>query len=91
MQTNCPIHGPQGIGLVCEHIALAVSRGERVGFFWGPKTDTARPDAWCSECEASSRALGNASHDKWFQEAEFKVFCSSCWDEAKAICGGFSN
>jgi hypothetical protein len=46
-QTQCPVHGREDIGLVCEHIALAVDRGERVGFFWGDDTNTARPDAWC--------------------------------------------
>ena len=33
-QIQCPIHGREGIGLVCEHIAVAVDRGERVGFYW---------------------------------------------------------
>ena len=50
-QIQCPIHGREGIGLVCEHIAVAVDRGERVGFYWGDDSDTARPDAWCLTCE----------------------------------------
>jgi hypothetical protein len=41
-QTNCPVHGQQGIGLVCTHIAHAVDGGEKVGFYWGDDTDTAR-------------------------------------------------
>jgi hypothetical protein len=28
------VHGREGIGLVCEHITVAVDCGERVGFFW---------------------------------------------------------
>jgi hypothetical protein len=88
---NCPSHGEQGIGLVCKHIAFAVDSGERVGFFWGDDADTARPDAWCRECEKALVALNGRSTEGWFQEAGFKVFCAMCWDEAKAICGGFAN
>ena len=91
MKVNCDLHGEQGIGLVCKHLALALDPGARVGFYWGDDTDTARPDAWCSECEAALVALKGRSSEKWFQEAEFKVFCAMCWDEAKAVCGGFSN
>ena len=88
-QTECPVHGLEGIGLVCEHIAFAVGRGERIGFFWGNDTDTARPDAWCSECERALLALNGASSEQWFRDARFKIFCAKCWDEAKRVCGGF--
>jgi hypothetical protein len=88
-QTQCAVHGRQGIGLVCEHIALAVDRGERVGFFWGDDTDTARPDAWCLKCEQALLALHGASSEGWFRDAGFKVVCAKCWDDAKIICGGF--
>jgi len=87
-QTLCPVHGRGGIGLVCEHIAFAVDRGERVGFYWGDDTDTARPDAWCRECEAALRALDGASSEQWFRNARFKIFCAKCWDEAKLVCSG---
>lgn len=86
---NCSVHGPQGIGLVCEHIALALDRGEKVGFYWGDDTDTARPDAWCSSCEHALVALQGASSEQWFRDARFKILCARCWDEAKAVCGGF--
>ena len=36
-------------------------------------------------------ALKRASSEKWFKEAEFKILCAACWDEAKAVCGGFTN
>lgn len=85
----CRKHGSQGIGLVCKPIAFAVQRGERVGFFWGDDTDTARPDAWCSECERALVALCGASSEQWFINARFKMFCASCWDDAKVVCGGF--
>jgi len=88
-ETSCPIHGREGIGLVCEHIAFAVDRAERVGFYWGNDSDTARPDAWCSECERSLVSLNSASSEQWFVAARFKTFCAKCWDEAKHVCGGF--
>jgi len=55
-QIDCVSHGRQGIGLVCEHIAFAIDRGEKVGFFWGDDTDTARPGAWCLKCEGPRRS-----------------------------------
>jgi hypothetical protein len=89
--TKCPTHGKQGIGLVCRHVAFALLERKRVGFFWGDDTDTARPDAWCQGCEEALVALKGASSEKWFKEAEFKILCAACWDEAKVVCGGFTN
>lgn len=74
---------------LCEHIAVAVDRGDRVGFFWGDDTDTARPDAWCFECEKAVVALGGVSSEQWFIDARFKILCAICWDEATVVCGGF--
>ena len=87
-ETQCGKHGRQGIGLACTHVAHAIDRGERVGFFWGDDTDTARPDAWCSECERALVALNGASAEQWFRDCEFKILCAACWDEAKWVCGG---
>lgn len=86
-QTLCPSHGTQGVGLVCKHIAHAVDRGEKVGFFYGDDTDTARPDAWCQVCETALIALNGADSSAWFEAAEFKLFCAACWDDASRICG----
>jgi hypothetical protein len=80
---NCGTHGSQEIALVCTHVAHAFDSGAPVGFFWGDDTDTARPDAWCRECERSLVALAGASSEKWFVAADFKIICASCWDEAK--------
>jgi hypothetical protein len=87
-EVQCSVHGRRGIGLVCEHIAHAVGRGDRVGFFWGDETDTARPDAWCMQCEQALRALNGASSEQWFLDARFKIICSNCWDEARLVCMG---
>jgi hypothetical protein len=89
-RVDCTAHGTQGIGLVCEHVAYAIDRGEQVGFFWGEDADTARPDAWCAECERALVALEGASSEEWFKNAGFKILCAKCWDEAKVVCGGFA-
>jgi hypothetical protein len=85
-KVTCTQHGRQGIGLVCTHIAHAVDTGERVGFFWGDDTDTARPDAWCRECERRLRAVppGESTAD-WFRDCDNKVVCAACWDSAKWV------
>lgn len=82
---NCSIHGQQGIGLACTHVAHAIDSGADVGFFWGDHTDTARPDAWCRECEQKLRALNGADSSDWFREADFKILCASCWDEGREL------
>jgi hypothetical protein len=87
-ETECHIHGRQGIGLVCIHIAEAMERGQMVGFHWGDDTDTARPDAWCSRCEKDLIALQGASSEQWFLDGQFKIFCAKCWDRAQQVCGG---
>jgi hypothetical protein len=81
---NCVEHGRQGIGLVCIHIAKAIESGQQVGFFWGDDSDTARPDAWCWECEqALLSLLPGQTSDAWFHDCEYKVLCAACWDLAK--------
>jgi hypothetical protein len=85
-EVHCSSHGKQRIGLVCTHVAHAVHRGEKVGFFFGDDTDTARPDAWCQTCETALIALNGANSTTWFKTAEFKIFCAACWDEASRIC-----
>ena len=69
--------------------AHAIDRGELVGFYWGTQSDLARPDAWCAECNEKRKNPGLRTEDKWFQEADFKMLCEHCWDEAKRVCGGF--
>src|SRR5687768_2312276 len=85
-EVQCERHGRNGIGLVCVHIAHAVDTGGQVGFFWGDDEDTARPDAWCWECELALRAIpAGASSAAWFENCDYKIFCAACWDHAKAV------
>lgn len=83
--TNCSIHGQQGVGLACIHIGLALDSKERVGFFWGASDGTARPDAWCAACEQRYAEMGPEAAKQWFQSCAFKVLCVVCWDEAKEL------
>lgn len=87
-ETNCKHRGRQQIALVCSHIADAVDRHEQVGFYWGDDTDTGRPDAWCSACERDLVSLQGASSERWFIAAKFRIFCVTCWDDARRVCGG---
>ena len=80
-RTNCPIHGNQGIGLVCVHAAIATDSDHRAGFFINDNTDLARPDAWCGACE--DLLCKDGWSEQWFDAADFKIFCASCWDIAK--------
>jgi hypothetical protein len=80
---ECGIHGKQGIGLVCTHVAHAIDSTEKVGFFWGDDADLARPDAWCKSCEEKLVKLNGNSSEQWFIDGDFKILCAVCWDEAK--------
>lgn len=55
----------------------------QVEFLWGGDTDTARPDAWCRQCEDALVALAGDSTERWFLDGAYKVLCAGCWDEAK--------
>ncbi len=81
---KCSRHGVEGIALASVHVATAVDSGEPVGFYWGDDADTGRPDAWCAACERALVALEGASSEQWFVNADLKVLCVGCWDEAKA-------
>lgn len=79
---NCCKHGRQGIGLACTHIAHAIDAGEKVGFFWQDVGDTGRPDAWCRTCE--DLLVQHGDTQEWYEQADFKILCTGCWDEAKS-------
>jgi hypothetical protein len=82
--TECLRHGTQGYGIACIHVAEAIDSGEKVGFFWSPDPEMARPFAWCAACE---RYLNQNGGDlqKLAKIADFKMICATCWDEAKAV------
>jgi hypothetical protein len=79
-EVDCHLHGRQGIGLVCTHVAYAIDSGEPVGFFWSDNTDTGCPDAWCAACERALLAVpADQSTDDWFRACQFKILCVRCW------------
>lgn len=82
-RTDCVRHGPQGMGIVCIHVAVAIHSGDQVGFFWSPDPEMARPFAWCAACEQFLEENGG-DVDVLAKVAQFKLICAGCWDEAKA-------
>lgn len=83
---NCSLHGVQGIGLLCTHLAHSLLGQKVVGFYMHDEGDTDRPDAWCNECEARWDLTETESErEQWFLDCDFKLLCTSCWDEAKAL------
>jgi hypothetical protein len=84
-QVSCERHGLQGLGIVCIHVALAIDAHEQVGFFWDNDAETGRPSAWCAACESALLKLGGGPIEDWARQADFKILCACCWDEAKEI------
>jgi hypothetical protein len=83
---NCDVHGWQEQTFVCQHIAHSLRTGIPVGFHWPAKQSSARPDAWCSDCE---EARVEAGGDDWTPEVNeklnIKLLCGACYDHAKSI------
>lgn len=83
-RTKCPVHGAQGMGFTCIHVAVAIDSRAPVGFFTRDDPEMDRPWAWCASCESTFVA----SHEDWdavSKVAEFKLLCAVCWDEAKRV------
>jgi hypothetical protein len=85
---ECESHGTQEEAFVCQHIANSLQTNVPVGFFWSNEPDTARPDAWCEECNERV----NRTNAEWVGEAEehlaAKLLCGMCYDIAKRLCLG---
>ena len=71
---NCALHGTQGIGLVCTHIARALDTGARVGFFWGDDSDTARRTHGAPNANADSAHWRELHRSSGSSIGEFKIF-----------------
>lgn len=83
---NCSVHGIQGIGLLCTHLAHSLLEQTAVGFHEYDVGDNARPDAWCNACAARwDLTETEAQREQWFLDCDFKLLCVGCWDEAKAL------
>lgn len=77
---HCERHGDMEEAFVCEHLL----QGTRLGFVTADADkDSARPDAWCSNCERI-----RLKHGGWNEESEplikVKLVCGGCYDEIKA-------
>lgn len=82
---QCDVHGWQEQTFVCQHIVQSLHTGIPVGFYWSANSTNARPDAWCSACEAARVEAGG----DWTPEVEaklkIKLLCGACYDHAKSI------
>jgi hypothetical protein len=76
--------------VVCRHVAFALSKERESGS--SGAMIRIRQDRTLGVKNAKKRCGPERSLlQKWFKEAEFKILCAACWDEAKAVCGGFTN
>ena len=81
---RCEVHGVQQQTLVCQHIVDGLIARRRVGFFWTTSgSDSARPDAWCAQCEGKVRATAGEWTGEALECAAPKVLCGACYDLAK--------
>ncbi|MGI9341500.1 MAG: hypothetical protein ACR2QV_01535 [Gammaproteobacteria bacterium] len=81
----CDEHGQQQATCVCQHIVQTLADGEPRGFWWANDPDSARPDAWCSECEARVQDTGGEWNDENEGFAGVTLMCGACYDRAKEV------
>lgn len=82
-KTQCSKHGLQDETYVCAHIAGSLASGVPVGFHWAADSGQARPDAWCSSCEAARAKAGGNWTDELVAILDVKMVCGGCYDHAK--------
>ena len=84
-KTQCSKHGLQDETYVCAHIAGSLASGVPVGFHWAADSGQARPDAWCSSCEAARAKAGGNWTDELVAILDVKMVCGACYDHAKQM------
>jgi hypothetical protein len=84
---KCDRHGVQEETFVCQHVVETLRDKRPCGFFWAQPAEKTRPDAWCSACNARVRASGGEWSSEALKEADVKLLCGACYDEAAVING----
>lgn len=86
--TICHIHGEQGIGLVCKHIAHAVIADKGRVFSGAMKLTPLglMPGALSAKCHCARSMVRHPSNGSEMRNLRLSVLRA---DEAKAVCGGF--
>jgi hypothetical protein len=79
----CETHGSKDMSFSCIHIAMAIDKKEKVGFFYSEAEEDLPQIAWCAECEQYLLDNGEKWTDTFQTLADFKMLCSDCFEEAK--------
>lgn len=82
---HCTTHGPSDFAFVCIHIGDAMNTSEKVGFFWSDPMDEFPAIAWCNSCESWLLQHEEEWTEVFEQQADFKLICSACYEEAKTL------
>ena len=82
-QIECKVHGWQDSTYVCRHILESLRDREARGFWFDTREESARPDAWCNECNSHLVAHGGSWTDE--TQVPIAVLCGKCYDEAKSL------
>lgn len=89
-KVECGIHGSKDMSFSCIHIAMAIDKKEKVGFFYSEAEEDLPQIAWCTSCEQYLLDNGEEWNDAFQELADFKMLCSDCFDEARNIHSGIS-
>ena len=79
----CETHGSKDMSFSCIHIAMAIDKKEKVGFFYSEAEEDLPQIAWCAKCEQYLLDNGEEWTDTFQTLADFKMLCSDCFEEAK--------
>ncbi|KFF15264.1 hypothetical protein [Flavobacterium hydatis] len=81
----CEQHGSKDMSFACIHLAMAIDKKEKVGFFYSEAGEDLPQIAWCGSCEQWLLDNGEEWNQAFEDLADFKILCSDCYDEAKDI------
>ncbi|MBF7092959.1 hypothetical protein IUY40_15605 [Flavobacterium sp. ALJ2] len=81
----CEQHGSKDMSFACIHLAMAIDKKEKVGFFYSEAEEDLPQIAWCGSCEQWLLDNGEEWNEAFETLADFKILCSDCYDEAKEI------
>lgn len=81
----CELHGSKDMSFACIHLAMAIDKKEKVGFFYSEAEEDLPQIAWCGSCEQWLLDNGEEWNEAFENLADFKILCSECYDEAKEI------
>lgn len=81
----CEQHGSKDMSFACIHIAMAIDKKEKVGFFYSEAEKDLPQIAWCGSCKQWLLDNGEEWNNAFETMADFKILCADCYNEAKEI------